>query len=79
MRLAVDQGGNLIETNEYIWKNHELSHETGMKTTQGDLVCSPGLCKLLKTNLIKGEIYQLVFYTYSFFTLQGSTKYYLFG
>jgi len=46
--MGVDQGGELIETDEVVWQQNDLTHETGYSTNQGNLKCgsSLGLCNL---------------------------------
>jgi hypothetical protein len=78
--MGVDQGGNLIETSEIVWKNHDLKIATPLLLTQGDVNCaSKGFCYINQKKLVPGEIYTLVFYSYSFMVKNGTNSYYLFG
>jgi hypothetical protein len=73
-----------IESN-VLWENSQLDeNRLPDPFQQGDLICTQtGQCSIILSQDINrmkaGEVYFLTFYSYSFMTVFGGTKYYLFS
>eukprot|EP00347_Sterkiella_histriomuscorum_P007679 403347989 len=84
-RGALKQDGTFIKTSQVLWQNIALNENTLPDPfQQGDLICTQtGQCSIIlsqDSNRMKaGEIFYLTFYSYSFLTFFGSSRYYLFN